>query len=71
MESQCAKCAFYQKEDGTRVYCEGLFGEESTIILTFPDRTVCWSHRHRYCNSIKNYTKCPIARILSEKYKCV
>lgn len=65
-ESKEAKCPFYRKEDQYKVFCEGV-NNISSINLNFPNTKECRAYKKEHCNS--NYYKCPICKMLYDKYK--
>ena len=61
------KCPYYKYDDGKRrITCEGLI-DESSIALIYRIRLDYERQINVFC--CKNYTKCEIYRLLTEKYE--
>ena len=63
--SPYVKCPFYKCENSQSIHCEGI-SEENTIHMIFYPARAKNSYRKRVCE--KDYTKCPIAGMLNQKY---
>lgn len=61
------KCPFYQSNSPTQIVCEGV-ADSKALKLDFKNKEICKKHMRRYCNSIKNYGNCQLARMLEGKY---
>lgn len=62
------KCPFFRGLSEQQMSCEGV-SDSSMIRLDFKGREGRREHQGHYCNSIKNYDKCPIAQMLMGKYE--
>lgn len=61
-----AACPFYKGEYRQEIYCEGLV-EDSNIHLGYANPGLLADHRVQYCEG--DYSKCPIAQMLEQKYR--
>lgn len=59
-------CPFYIRESEYRITCEGI-SEDTVLSLGFPSCREKVSWQEAYCSRFE-YTKCPIAHIMKEKY---
>lgn len=60
-------CPFYKSFAKQNIKCEGLF-KRSSISLSTQDINSIKDWKKNFCESI-NYTNCPIAKMLTEKYE--
>ena len=64
-ESPEAKCPFYCSESPQKVFCEGV-EQGSNIHLAFGDAKQLRMYMRRCCKG--DYSKCPVAQMLLQKY---
>ncbi len=64
-QSSNAVCPFYIKEDGEKIFCEGI-QRGNRIQMAFTDQRLRGEFRQKYCCSF-GYKDCPIAKMLFEK----
>lgn len=55
-------CPFYKHENRFVIFCQGI-KEESVLHLAFPSPSSCVEFKSCYCR--KDYTKCPIYKMLN------
>lgn len=55
-DSKLVKCPFYKGQDNLKLYCEGI-QPNSSIILSFANRTDKDGHRIQYCQNKYRYCK--------------
>lgn len=65
-ESKYAVCPYYHGEKGEKLYCEGVGGCASTI-LVFKKNADAARHRRVFCYSF-GYRECPLAKALEGEY---
>ena len=63
-----AVCPFYQHESKYEITCEGI-NEQSVQQTKFSSEDCKDKHVRHVCSSFYYMERCPIARMLSEKYK--
>lgn len=64
--SSYALCPFYHKEDGQKLYCEGVV-DGTSIHLAFGSARVCREYKGEFCRA--HYKECRIARMLYQKWE--
>ena len=60
-----AKCPYYKGSAAVEVRCEGLECGQC-IILRFQSGQRKTAHRKKYCNNVKGWLWCPMARMHEE-----
>lgn len=60
-------CPFYKHQEQYKICCEGI-QQNSSITLSFALPIERKQHCREYCNSMKDYPRCPIAKMLNAKY---
>lgn len=65
-EDHLVQCPYYKTNTSQVVYCEGL-EDGMAIHLAFATHPQLVDYKGRYCRRME-YVKCPLARILEEKY---
>lgn len=67
-EAKYVVCPFYCRTLPNRICCEGV-EKRNTINLVFEDTFGNMRYKEAYCNSLENYHKCRVCRMLEEKYE--
>lgn len=60
-------CPYYQGEDEDSVRCEGVCGAR-VMIMQFGGKAAKWAHTRGVCET-NGWKRCPIARVVGEKYE--
>lgn len=61
-------CPFYSQEDSIRIYhIEGI-SKGNRVHISFGARDRLKLHKKLYCNSVTDHQRCPIYKLLAEKY---
>lgn len=60
-------CPFYKCLDKQQIKCEGFF-EKSSVAISAQDLKDIKNWLKKYCTT-NEYKKCPIAKMLDDKYK--
>lgn len=66
--SKYVVCPFYHNEDRLTMYCEGV-KEGSTLLNSFRATSDKGEFKSKYCCSMKEHKRCPIAEFLYKKYE--
>lgn len=67
-ESKYVVCPFYHGEKSLILYCEGI-NEDTTLMYAFLRGADMRGYKVKYCCSMEDHKKCPLAKILYEKYE--
>lgn len=62
-----AVCPFYRWQDNHKICCEGII-DNSTIHLAFASPADRQQQVEERCNSMEGYPKCPVSKMLNDKY---
>ena len=61
-------CPFYKQETPTKIRCEG-FSKACSLQTSFSCNEKLVMHKARYCNSIRDYHRCPLYPVIYGQYK--
>lgn len=61
-------CPFYTWEDEHRRIHHEPFNSGSNVILSFNSNEKFKEYQKKYCNNIKGYQSCPLAKAMAEKH---
>lgn len=66
-EKKCVVCPFYNGEEKNRLRCESVI-EGATLHIVFPTPLDKAKHRNKVCSNNTESKKCPIFKMLCDKY---
>lgn len=61
------KCPYYKREQGQKIFCEGI-SDETSIHLAFDANAKPGMKQYEKCYCKGDYNKCPIAQMLNRMY---
>lgn len=66
-DDKSAKCPFYSTNDECAIICEGI-SNNTKIVLRFTKEKTKAAYKDTYCDAVKCYSDCRIAKMLMGKY---
>lgn len=66
--SKYVVCPFYSQESHIRIHCEGI-EKDNRLQLCFECIAGKQKHKRKYCDSLDNYTNCPLYKAINIQYE--